>query len=150
VVDPQTDDPAGRFVPGSRMFLEDGTAMVVNRYEATDRSPVVTFEGVDSREHAEALRGRSLYIKADDRRLLGEDEFWPDEMIGLTVVDPTGAPVGTVSDVETGLSQDRLIVEGATGTFVVPLVAALVPEVDVLGGRVVVDLPPGFTDAITE
>ena len=150
MVDPQTDDPASRFASGSQMFLEDGTAMVVNRYEATDRSPVVTFEGVDSREHAEALRGRSLYIAADARRPLAEDEFWPDQMIGLAVVDPTGAPVGMISDVETGLSQDRIIVENSAGTFIVPLVAALVLEVDVLGRRVVVDLPPGLTDPITE
>lgn len=132
------------------MFLEDGTGMVVDRYEATDRSPVVTFAGVDSREQAESLRGQSLYIAADARRPLADDEFWPDEMIGLTVVDPMGAPVGTVSDVETGLSQDRIIVESPSGTLIVPLVAALVPEVDVPGRRVVVDLPPGFTDAITE
>lgn len=150
MVDPQTDDPAGRFAPGSHMFLDDGTGMVVDRYEATDRSPVVTFEGVESREHAESLRGRSLYIASNARRPLADDEFWPDEMIGLAVVDQRGAPVGTVRDVETGLSQDRMIVESSSGTFIVPLVAALVPEVDVLGGRVVVDLPAGFTDPVTE
>lgn len=150
MVDPQTDDPASRFAPGSEMFLEDGTALVVDRYEATDRSPVVTFEGVDSRERAEALRGRSLYIAAADRRALAEDEFWPDQMIGLVVVDPAGATVGTVSEVEAGLSQDRLIVESPAGSFIVPLVAALVLEVDVPGRRVVVDLPPGLAGPITE
>ena len=128
------------------MFLEDGRRLKVARYEVTDRSPVVTFDGLTDRAGAEALRGAALYIESQWRRPLGEDEFWPDELVGLAVFDVEGEPVGHVAEVEVGLSQDRLIVGTAEGKIIVPLVEALVPVVSVGEGRVVVDLPPGFTD----
>ncbi len=146
VVDPHTDEPGRRFSPGSKVFLEDGTMLKIRRYEATDRSPVVTFEGVVDRSSAETLRGAGLYIRAADRRALGEEEFWPDELVGLRVHDPEGAELGVVSSVEVGGSQDRLVVETAEGSLTIPLVTALVPVVAVADGKVVVDLPPGFTE----
>lgn len=146
VVDPQTDEPANRFAPGGVVFLADGSSLTVRRYEATDRSPVVTFEGIEQRTEAEALRGSELFIPAGDRRPLSEHEFWPDELIGSVVVDIDGAQLGMITEVDTGLSQDRLIVETSGGPIIVPLVAALVPVVDVAAQKIVVDLPPGFTD----
>lgn len=146
VIDPHTDDPATRFAPGSVVTLDDGTSLTIRRYEATQRSPVVTFAEVGERARAESLRGRLLFVAVGDRRQLAEDEFWPDELVGLEVVSVDGTILGTVADVETGLSQDRLIVETDREPIIVPLVSALVPVVDVAGRRVVVDLPPGFND----
>ena len=146
VVDTATDDPRGRFAPGSVVLLADGRELVVARFDATDRSPLVTFDGIGTRSEAESVRGESLYIAPDLRRPLEPDEFWPDELVGLDVVDLAGEPVGQVIRVETGLSQDRLIVEVSGTEIIIPLVTALVPDIDVDGGRIVTDLPAGFMD----
>ncbi|MGH8911894.1 MAG: ribosome maturation factor RimM, partial [Acidimicrobiia bacterium] len=130
VVEPHTDDPASRFAPGRVVFLADGVPLTIRRYEATDRSPVVTFDGIEDRTQAEALRGSELYIPAGQRRPLGEHEFWPDELVGLSVVTVEGTRLGTVTAVETGLSQDRLTVDTPQGAIIVPLVKVLVPTVD--------------------
>lgn len=98
------------------------------------------------RNAAEKLRGQGLVIPASSRRDLGPDEFWPDELVGLDVIDGAGTVLGRVKTVETGFSQDRLIVATEDGEFIVPLVSELVPEIDVAGGRVMVELPEGLTD----
>ena len=63
------------------------------------------------------------------------------------VFDPSGARVGTVTGLQIGAAQDRLevaLTDGRTG--LVPFVEALVPVLDVAGGRVVIDAPDGLFD----
>lgn len=146
VVELATDRPESRFIPGALLQTEEGSSLTVERYEATDRSPIVTFEEVRGREAAEEFRNVLLYISADQRRRLEEDEFWPDELVGMEVVRSDGSALGRVAEVETGVGQDRLVVETGQGTMIVPFVAELVPEVEHENRRIVVTLPEGFID----
>lgn len=146
VIDPSTDIPAERFKVGSVVLLDDGTPLTVSRYEATDRSPLITFEEIRERPAAEQLRGRSLFIAGSGRRELEPGEYWPDDLVGMDVSDVEGTAIGKVTDVHTGLAQDRLIVESPQGDVIVPLVSPLVRSVDLEGRKVVVDLPPDFID----
>lgn len=146
MVEPLTDAPDIRFAPGSKLLIDDGTPLTVTRLEATDRHPLVTFEGVHDRSRAEDLRGKRLYVDICDRRDLAEGEYWPDELIGMRVRDAAGTEVGRVSDVEIGVGQDRLIIETPSGSLMLPFVANLVPEVDRETRVLVVELPPGIRD----
>lgn len=146
VVEPLTDAPDVRFAPGSTVVLDDGTPLTVTRLEATDRHPLVTFEGIDDRSRAEDIRGHRLYVTAADRRELDEGEYWPEELIGMRVLDRAGAELGRVSDVEIGVGQDRLIIDTDSGAFTLPFVADLVPAVDLESRVLVAELPPGIRD----
>jgi 16S rRNA processing protein RimM len=78
------------------------------------------------------------------------DEFHDHQLIGLTVVTVSGELVGTVTDV-LHVGQDLLAVTPAPGTsrraeVLVPFVAAIAVEVDLAGGRLVIDPPPGLLD----
>lgn len=146
VVDVETDRPRDRFQVGARLLLEDGSTLTVARFEETDRSPLVTFVEIHDRATAISYRGRSLYVEASARRDLDPDEFWPDELVGMDVFARDGGRVGVVLDVEIGGAQDRLVIDSGQGPVLVPFVTALIPEVDLEKRRVVVDLPPGFTD----
>jgi 16S rRNA processing protein RimM len=76
-----------------------------------------------------------------------EDVYTEEQLRGLSVVDPAGTVLGSVGGLEVGSAQDRLVVLLTDGREAqVPFVAALVPEVDLAGGRVVVDVPPGLLD----
>jgi 16S rRNA processing protein RimM len=56
-----------------------------------------------------------------------------------------------VSRLETGAAQDLLVVRlSSGGEALVPFVEAIVPEVDVEGGRVVLNPPPGLLELGTE
>lgn len=108
---------------------------------------IATVEGIATREAAEALNRVRLSVERD--RLPPpeeEDEFLLADLIGLAVVDETGALVGTVVDVPNYGGGDLLdIRSAATGaTALLPFVKAFVPTVDIAGRRVVVALPDDF------
>ncbi len=73
------------------------------------------------------------------------EEFYDHQLVGLAVSTTDGDAVGEVSDVIHGASQDLLAVRTADGREVlVPFVSALVPVVDVPGGRLEVADRPGL------
>jgi len=146
VVEVFTDRPAERFAPGAVVELADGSLLTVAAFQVTDRLPLVTFEEVSDRNAAERLRGKDLSIPSVERRPLEEGEFWPDELVGMEVVGPSGEHVGEVVDVEIGVGQDRLSIVVGDRTISVPFVAELVPEVDTERRRIVIDPPPGLID----
>lgn len=146
VVEAITDRPEARFAPGAVLYVDDGLALTVERFEPTAKSPLLTFVEVSGRDEAEQMRDTFLYIPVEERRDLEEGEFWPDELVGMDVVDRSGSRLGSVTEVETGAGQDRLMIDTGAGMITVPFVTELVPEVDVHVRRIVVVLPQGLTD----
>lgn len=134
-------DTSDRFRPGV-IFLTDEQPgrrleMLSSRYH--QGKLLVTFADISDRNEAESLRGVGLTIDAEDRRNLDEDEYWPDQLIGLIVEDEAGRAVGTVASVETDGPQDRLVVRTTNGRLaLVPFVKELVPDIRIEEGRVVI------------
>lgn len=102
-----------------------------------DKGWQIAFRGRYDRDSVETLRGS--IVRVERRRLLDEGEFWVDQLVGLRVVDSSGIDLGTVSGVEHGPQQDRLLIRSDAGDHAIPFVSELVPEVDVAGGRLVVE-----------
>ena len=146
VVRPQSDDPE-RWVIGATFVTDESPPRTV---EATAIRPhrgdlLVRFDGIVDRDAADSLRGVVFQIPAVDRRLLGDAEFWPDDLIGATAVGPEGEPLGTVVGIEFAEAQDRLVIETADGSRVeVPFVSAIVPSVDIDAGVITVTPPDGL------
>ncbi len=110
---------------------------------------LLRFEGIDGRDAAETLRAALLSIPMEAARQLGPDEYWPHQLVGLTVVDHDGQPRGTVTDVLPGAAHDLLRVRRPDGDEVlVPAVAALI-QVDLAAGHVAVEAIPGLLDPET-
>jgi len=119
---------------------------------------LVSFEGVTDRDAAIELGGTWLSVDSADLPPTGDpDEFRDHELIGLSVRTVAGDPVGVVTDV-LHYGQDLLVVRpsgsaataGAAGRSaderLVPFVAAIVHEVDVASGFLVIDPPAGLLD----
>ena len=142
-------DEVAQFAVGNSIATDnkDHPSLTVRAAQAHADGLLVTFEGVADRNLAEALRGTSFVVNPQDRRKLDEDEFWPEQLVGLRVIDPDGTDIGRVADLGAGGAQDRLMVETDDGIFAVPFVAALVPEVNIEAGHIVVDAPGGLFDA---
>jgi 16S rRNA processing protein RimM len=145
VVHPETDHP-NRFSPGSQMYTDRGARLTVRSARAVQGILLVRFREIGDRSEAEHLRGALLTIGSDQRRTLGRNEFWAEDLIGLEVRDPEGARLGSVASVEVDTPQPRIVVVTAKGEFQVPLVAELVPEVDVQAGYVVVNPIAGLIE----
>jgi 16S rRNA processing protein RimM len=143
-----TGDPDERFVPGAAFATEPAEAGPLVLRSARDNNGILLlgFEDTDDRTGAEALRGIRLLadVLADD----GNEETWYErDLVGLRAVTVGGVDVGEVTALESRPAQDLLVLRLADGReALVPFVTALVPEVDVEGGRVVLDPPPGLLD----
>ena len=137
VIHSETDNPA-RFVAGASLQLDSGLALTVRKVRTGGGILLVSFDGIDDRDGAENLRGRTMWIDPAERRPLQDDEFWPEDLVGLEVRDPSGALIGSVADVDADAPQTLLTVSTAEGEFMVPLVTALVPRVELADGYLVV------------
>lgn len=121
--------------PGRTVFVDD-RVLTVAAIRRGDKGYQIAFTGVTERSAAEKIRGGTVYVP--ERRDLEEDEFWPEDLVGLEVRPGGGSVVGVAH----GPSQARLVVERDGARFEIPFVDELVPMVDVDGGYVeIVELP---------
>ncbi len=157
----RTDDPNLRFAAGSVLATEPAARgpLTVSSSRWHSGRLLVTFAGYTDRTRAEDLRGTLLVMdSAEIGPAPDPEEFHDHELIGLEVLTAAGEPVGVVADV-LHQGQDLLVIDPAEGRpaasqapgserdqILVPFVAAIVPEVDVAAGRLVIDPPPGLLD----
>ena len=153
-----TDDPDRRFTDGAVLDTQAAPGSGVPRQLTVRGTRVhrgtwlLAFEEVADRTGAESLRGTRLFVDATDGPPEDDDEGWyEDELVGLTAVTVGGEEVGTVTGLQTGAAQDLLVVRlRGDREALVPFVEAIVPVVDVPGGRVVLDPPPGLLELASE
>lgn len=160
LVELSTDEPEQRYAvgatlaatepPGRRRQPERAApdALVVEALRPHQGRLIVTFQGVADRDAADRLRGLLLHVDSDTLAPPEDpEEFRDHQLIGLAAVTPAGDGLGEVARVDHGPGADQLVLARPDGrTALVPFVAAIVPEVDLAGGRVVVDPPPGLLD----
>jgi len=143
-----TGAPDERFVPGATFVTEPVAAGPLVLRSARDHNGILLlgFEHTDDRTGAEALRGIKLLADAleDD----GDEDAWYErDLVGLKAVTVGGDEVGEVTALESRPAQDLLVLRLTDGRKArVPFVTAIVPEVDIAGGRVVLDPPAGLLD----
>lgn len=109
---------------------------------------LVLFEGIYDRNLAEVLRGTLLCVdSADLAEPEDPDEYHDYQLVGLAAVTAAGERLGEVARIEHAPASDLLVLRRPDGrTALIPFVKAIVPEVDLAGGRVVVDPPGGLLD----
>ena len=147
-VEVRTDDPEGWLAPGMSVRTDPPAAGPLTIADGRVHSGrlLLQFAGYDDRTSAERLRGVLLLADVDPAELPEDpDEFFDHQLVGLAVRTVDGRPVGELQEVLHLPGQDVLAVRRPDGTeTLVPFVAALVPRVDVEGGEIVIDPPPGL------
>jgi 16S rRNA processing protein RimM len=124
-----TDSPDERFMKGAQFELEDGTQLKLKSFRMQKGFGYAFFEGVDSIEKAEKLKGHLLTMPEDELPPCKEGEFYYHQLQGCSVYNTNGQRLGQVSELlETGANL-VLRVKGEDQTFLVPFVDAFVKEV---------------------
>ena len=97
------------------------------------------FADVDDRTRAESLAGCELYIRRRQLPGLEADEYYWSDLIGLAVETLDGEALGEVAGMmETG-ADDVMTVRGERERLIPFALGDIVREVDLVGGRLVVD-----------
>jgi 16S rRNA processing protein RimM len=149
-VEVRTDDPEGRLGSGTVLRTEPAAAgpltILTGRFHSGRL--LLTFHGCTSRSGAERLRNVLLVADVDpDERPEDPDEYFDRQLVGLRVESLDGEEVGELAEMLHLPGQDVLVVRRPDGReSLVPFIADFVPEVDLEGGRVVVDPPEGLLD----
>lgn len=156
-VEPRTDEPERRFVVGAELLVRSPgpatgrlphASLTVESVRWHQDRLLVRFEQVPDRTAAEGARGLLLAVLVDaDESPEDPEEFYDHQLVGLRVVTTDQRDIGDVSEVLHSGAQDLLVVrrEGREDALV-PFVTALVPEVDLAGGRLVVEDRPGLLE----
>jgi len=157
VIGVRTDEPDLRFAVGATLgygSTPDGDVASGQLQVASARwhsgQLLVAFAGITDRTAAGELTGRWLSVDSSQLPAPPDpDEFRDHELIGLSVRTSAGEAVGVVTDV-LHHGQDLLVVRPLGlpdgQEHLVPFVKAIVPDVDVAAGTIVIDPPPGLLD----
>ncbi|MGW8568393.1 ribosome maturation factor RimM [Isoptericola sp. NPDC055881] len=144
-LDLRTDNPEDRLAVGLTLETDPSSAGPLTVTAAREHQGrwLVSFAEVGDRTAAEALRGVELVVEADASD--EEDAWYPHELQGLRAELEDGTVVGEVVGLEHLPAHDALVVREPAGErTLVPFVRAIVPTVDVAGGRVVLTPPGGL------
>ena len=154
-VEVHTDEPGRRFVTGRALTVRRPAGGPASAYAVLtvagsrwhQGTLLLRFEELGDRTTAESARGLLLTVPVDPEESPEDpEEFYDHQLVGLAVVTTDGDAVGTVRDVLHSGAQDLLVIARDGRDVLVPFVEALVPEVDLTAGRIVVADRPGLLD----
>jgi 16S rRNA processing protein RimM len=136
-----THDPK-RVYELKRVFLEKDGFYEERRVESAsqngDDMATVKLEGIDTREQAEAFRGRYFYIDREHAVKLPKGSYFIADLIGCEVADGSGRVFGKVADVMQTGANDVYVVRGQR-EYLMPAIKALVKDVSIPEKRILID-----------
>ena len=144
-----TARPEEVFVPGRAVFTTDSAdapPIEVRGVRTTKDGWLLSLEGVPDRTAAEQWRGRYLWAEHDETVSRPGDAPFAADLVGLRVQLVDGTMIGTVSDFYDLPQGAVLEVARADDNVLFPLRPEFVSSVDVAGGVLVIDPPPGLFD----
>jgi 16S rRNA processing protein RimM len=100
---------------------------------------LIRIEGVDDADAAQTYAGAALFAPRE-RIALEAGEYLDADLVGCAVTGIDGREYGTVDRVEHYPASDILVVAGA----MVPMVGAIVKDLDLQHRRIVIDPPAGL------
>ena len=137
-----TEDPLAVKAYGPLVTKDGARSFEVATAREAKGHLVATFKGVASREDAERLNGIELYIAREKLPETDDDEYYHADLIGLAAVNAANEPLGRVVAIHNFGAGDIIEIAPPGGaTLLLPFTNAVVPIVDLKGGRVVIELP---------
>jgi 16S rRNA processing protein RimM len=130
-------DPAS--LPGYGPFTDDRGRRFSLRWRGEGIAEIIddTQRAVADRDAAAKLTNTRLYVERERLPAPDDDEYYFSDLVGLEAFGPDGAALGRVDAVHDyggGVSLE-------IGQLLVPFTHAVVPEVDIAAGRIIV-VPP--------
>ena len=139
-----TEDPLALASYGPLSTNKPGLTIKILAARTTTNVLVARLEGINDRNAAEKLNGVELYV---DRALLpdpdDDDDFYHADLIGLKARLADGSEIGEVMAVPNFGAGDLLEIRDPRSgdTYLYPFSKAVVPEVRVADGYLLIDPP---------
>ena len=140
-VQPRDGDP--HFLTRFRTFYMDGRPVSPTASHVHKSFLLMKLPGVEDMNAALDLRGRDLYIRREDAAL-PDGEWFDDELLGLTVVDEAGTPLGELVAVENYPAHKVYTVRGGREYLIPAVKDAFILDIDMDAGRMTVRVWEGM------
>ncbi|MBX3662729.1 MAG: ribosome maturation factor RimM [Burkholderiales bacterium] len=139
-VQPYTQRPEGLLDYPEWQLQRDGISQsrTVEAARVHGGAVVAKLQGIDDRDQAAQLRTMQVAVSRDEFPVLQPGEYYWADLVGLTVSNEAGVVLGRVTEVFDTGANDVLVVEGERERLL-PFIGPVVRQVDVAGGRLVVD-----------
>jgi 16S rRNA processing protein RimM len=137
-----TEDPLAVMQYGALATKDGARSFEVATARAAKDHLVATLKGIATREDAERLNGIELYIAREKLPATDNDEYYHADLIGLAAVNAANEPLGRVIAIHNFGAGDIIEIAPTQGaTVLLPFTNAVVPEIDLASGRVVIEFP---------
>jgi len=150
---PITDFPELRFVKGEKVYAffnekeETRTELIIQSVRQHKQFYLLTFAGFDNINLVEHFKGATLKVAEDQLQALDDNEFYYHEIIGCLAVSDDGQELGTITDIYTPGANDVWAIRQADGKeILVPYIADVVKEINILEKKVVIHVIEGLLD----
>ena len=140
---------AERFSDLKTVYIESDAGMigfVLEKMHIIDNATLMKLSGVDSREQAQALLKKELWVPETQKVLLSENSFFIHDLIGLSVFDIHAQYIGKLEDVWQSAGNDIYVVRNDGKEVLIPAVSEFIETVDIAAGRMTVRLIEGMAD----
>ncbi len=137
-----TEDPLSVMQYGALSSKDGSRQFEVAKARQAKGYLVAMLKGIATREDAERLNGVELYVAREKLPATDANEYYHADLIGLTAVNAANEPVGRVVAIHNFGAGDIIEIAPPHGpALLLPFTNAVVPTVDLTGGRVVVEIP---------
>lgn len=142
IMEIMTDFPE-KIVPGNIVYI----GSIQKEYEVATVRPtadkmLISFKGFNDCDQVSILRNQIVSIKTEDANQLPEGEYYHHEILGMTVVEEDGKPVGTISEILVTGANDVYIIKKENGEeLLLPAIRDAVRSIDRESRKMVVRLP---------
>ena len=126
-----------------RKGVEKGP-LQITKWDVYRSSIFLELCGIDSVEKAESLIGFRILVSADHLETLPDDEYYWEELIGMTLMSEDGDVLGTLTSIFPTGSNDVYVCTGEKGEMLVPAIGDVVMHIDRAGRVMVIRLLAGM------
>lgn len=140
-----------RFHVGSTVYIKrsDGDVypLKIDGFRTHQNHDLLHFEGYESIESVEPLKGETLYIKQEQLTPLEPGEYYFHEIIGCNMYTVDGEYIGEIESILTPGANDVWVVKNDEGKeFLIPYIKDVVKEVNVEQKKVFIETMEGLLD----
>lgn len=132
--------PAEDICKYNKFLTDDGTSIEFSKIQKKSKNIVGKIPSIDSRDQAEKIKGKILYVKRESLPKLKGEYYWI-ELVGLNVKNCDGKEIGIITKlIETGVNDVLVINNSEQVETLIPFVLDYyVMNIDLGNKQMIVD-----------
>lgn len=139
------DSPAF-FKKVTSLYDKKGKAYTITAIREGKGCVLVTIEGIEDMNAAEAMKNVSLFAKREDFPPLKKGEYYLIDLIGLTAETVDGEVIGEVCDIIEKTAQNLIVIKNDDREILIPKCDAFVSKVDLDEKKIYITPIEGLID----